>query len=106
MSEMPINLFSFFDSPTQTLLFGWLAGVNSIGLLFMGWDKWQSRQLSARRIPENTLLAVALLGGAASVWVSMFLFRHKTCKTYFFLGVSIFLLLQIFLPFLFVRLIK
>lgn len=96
MGEMPINLFSFFDSPTQTLLFGWLTGVNSMGLLLMGWDKWQSRQLSARRIPENTLLAVALLGGAAGVWVSMFLFRHKTRKTYFFLSVSMLLFLHIF----------
>lgn len=58
-------------------------GVLSLAaLLAHGFDKLQARR-GARRVPERTLHALALLGGFAGAWLGMRLFRHKTRKPVF-----------------------
>jgi uncharacterized membrane protein YsdA (DUF1294 family) len=55
-----------------------LLAVMSVFLFaLMGLDKGRARR-GARRIPERTLFAFALLGGAVGGTAGMFLFRHKT----------------------------
>lgn len=55
-------------------------------LLAHGFDKRLARR-GARRVPERTLHALALLGGFAGAWLGMRLFRHKTQKPVFTLVV-------------------
>ena len=51
--------------------------VNVIAFILYGLDKKYARE-GRWRIPENTLLGIALIGGAAGAWIGMQTFRHKT----------------------------
>ena len=53
--------------------------LNVAALVVYGFDKWRSRG-QGRRVPERTLLWLALLGGWVGAWTAMSLFRHKTQK--------------------------
>lgn len=46
------------------------------------------------RIPESVLLSVALCGGSMGAYVAMHLFRHKTRKPLFSIGLPILISLQ------------
>lgn len=48
-----------------------------------------------RRVPENTLLLIAALGGSPAMLVTMRLIRHKTRHLKFMAGLPVILILQI-----------
>ena len=56
-----------------------LASINVIAFIAFGWDK-RLAETHQRRIPERTLLALALFGGALGALIGQQLFRHKTQK--------------------------
>lgn len=68
--------------------------INALGLILMHQDK-RSARLHRARVPEAVLLGIAILGGAGAITLSMVLFRHKTKKPRFSIGVPVLLLLQI-----------
>ena len=79
----------------------YLIGVNLLTFIAYGIDKHKavrngqkSKHLS-RRIPEATLLLLAVLGGSPAALLAMYLFRHKTLHKKFRYGVPAILLLQI-----------
>ncbi len=83
------------------LVIYYLVGVNFLTFFAYGLDKWKavhnghkSIRLS-RRIPEASLLLLALLGGSPAALLAMYLFRHKTLHRKFRYGVPIILLLQV-----------
>ena len=51
--------------------------MNIIAFILYGLDKKYSRE-GRWRIPEKTLLGIAMIGGAAGAWIGMQTFRHKT----------------------------
>lgn len=51
--------------------------VNIIAFILYGLDKKYARE-GRWRIPEKTLLGIAMIGGAAGAWIGMQTFRHKT----------------------------
>lgn len=53
-----------------------------------------------RRISENTLFIAAIAGGAAGVWLSMFMNRHKTQKPKFRYGIPVILVLNLLVYYL------
>lgn len=57
-------------------------------------DKHKARK-KKWRIPEATLMTVALFGGSLGSWLGMYTFRHKTRHLKFVLGVPAILILQI-----------
>lgn len=57
----------------------WLVGVNAATMLAFGRDK-RLAQLGQWRIPENTLLMLALLGGSPGALAARQIYRHKTRK--------------------------
>lgn len=59
--------------------------INLIGILFMYIDK-RKAMYGKWRIPEKTLIIIAILGGSIGCMVGMKLFRHKTQKIKFVLG--------------------
>lgn len=51
--------------------------MNIIAFILYGLDKKYARE-GRWRIPEKTLLSIAMIGGAAGAWIGMQAFRHKT----------------------------
>ena len=72
----------------------WLLGVNLVGFVLMGLDKWKAKR-GAWRIPEKTLFLTALLGGTVGAMGGMRCFRHKTRHWQFRYGLPLLLVLQL-----------
>lgn len=60
----------------------YLLAINLIGFLIMYVDKKKAKY-GKWRIPEKTLLIIALLGGSIGTITGMYVFRHKTQKLKF-----------------------
>ena len=60
--------------------------VNALTLLFMLVDKHNAVR-RRWRIPEAVLFIVAIVGGCPGIYLGMRLFRHKTRKPAFALGI-------------------
>ncbi len=61
----------------QYIITGFLIIINIIGFILMGIDK--NRAVRRQwRIPERTLLMIALIGGGLGSFLGMYTFRHKT----------------------------
>ena len=72
----------------------YLAAINVLAFLTYGWDKLSAKRSGARRVPERTLFALALLGGSAGAVGGMFFFHHKTRHRSFAVGFPLLLVVQ------------
>lgn len=70
--------------------------INALSFLLMLIDKQKAKK-DRWRIPEKTLIAVALLGGSLGGIAGMKLFRHKTKHPKFYIGLPVILAVQIVL---------
>ncbi|MBQ3105548.1 MAG: DUF1294 domain-containing protein [Lachnospiraceae bacterium] len=77
-------------------LITYLLTINLIGFFAMGLDKRKARKHTFR-IPESTLLMLAVIGGSVGTLLGMYLFRHKTRHWYFAYGLPAILGLQLIL---------
>ena len=77
----------------MNFLLAYLLTVNAAGFLSMLADKLRAKK-NLWRIPESTLLAIAILGGSMGSLMGMYTVRHKTKHKKFTLGVPLILLLQ------------
>ena len=68
--------------------------INLFGIFIMLIDKKKAIK-GTWRIPEKTLLIVALLGGSIGTIIGMYWFRHKTKKLRFTIGFPVILLTEI-----------
>lgn len=78
----------------KLVLFVWLAVVNLLAVVLFGIDKRRAIK-NKWRISEATLLLVALVGGGVGALAGMKLFRHKTQKAKFFVGVPVCITLNV-----------
>lgn len=78
----PINIITY------------LLVINLIGFIVMFIDKRKAVK-GSWRIPEKTLLFIALLGGSIGTIAGMYLFKHKTKKLRFTIGFPVILLTEI-----------
>jgi len=72
----------------------YLALINLTAFILYGADKKKAKR-GQWRIPEKTLLGVAVIGGSAGAILGMFLFRHKTKHWYFRYGLPAILIVQL-----------
>ena len=82
----------------RTILYIWLIGINLALFLVMGADKRAAKRRS-RRVPENSLLALAVLGGSVGGILGMLIFRHKTRHPAFYVGYPAILLIELALTY-------
>lgn len=80
--------------PYYIYCFYYLIIINLLAVIVTVSDK--RRAVSHRwRIPENTLLLIAALGGSPAMLITMRIIRHKTQHKKFMLGIPAILILQI-----------
>lgn len=75
-------------------LLAYLVIINAAGFLIMLIDK-RKAQKNLWRIPERTIMSVAVSGGSVGVLLGMYAFRHKTKHLMFTIGVPVILSVQI-----------
>ena len=73
--------------------------INFAVFIIAGYDKYLATK-NKRRIPENTLFSMALLGGSVGLLFAMLLFRHKTSKSSFIVKFCGIFLIQIMVVYL------
>ena len=78
----------------KTLIVLYLAFFNVLAFVLMYADK-RFAQHRIHRIPESVLVMTAVLGGSVGSWLGMHVFRHKTRKPKFFIGIPAIFVLQI-----------
>lgn len=71
-----------------------VAALNIVAFAAFGIDKWKA-QHNKWRIPESTLLLLALLGGAIGAYAGMKVFHHKTKHKKFTILVPLFVILHL-----------
>ena len=75
-------------------LFIYLLIINALGFALMLIDKFKAKE-NLWRIPERTLIGVALLGGSVGCLWGMYAARHKTKHLKFTIGIPVILAMQI-----------
>ena len=68
--------------------------INALGFLLMLVDKHKARK-NRWRIPEATLMGVAVLGGSIDSLIGMYTVRHKTKHPKFTVGIPLILIVQL-----------
>ena len=78
----------------EKLILIYLVAVNVVTFFLYGIDKWKAKR-SKWRIPEATLLGMAVIGGSIGAWLGMRVWRHKTMHKKFQFCIPVIILLQI-----------
>ena len=74
----------------------YLLAINILTFVVFGVDKYKAIK-KQYRVPEETLFLLAVMGGSAGALAGMFMFRHKTRKWYFRIGIPCIWAVQILL---------
>ena len=89
----PLNkIKTFFDNNFILLIY--LIVINIITFIIYGLDKWLAIK-EKNRVRIATLLGLAFLGGEIGGLIAMRLFRHKTNKEYFTIGLPLILIMHL-----------
>jgi len=72
----------------------YLAVINMVTFFMYGIDKWKAKK-SKWRIPEATLLIMAVVGGSIGAWLGMKVWHHKTLHKKFKYGVPAIIIVQL-----------
>ena len=78
--------------PKLLIIISFFVLVNLIAFLIMLWDKMKSRKGNERRISEGMMFFMAAVFGSVGVYAGMLVFRHKTQKWYFLIGIPMLML--------------
>ena len=70
--------------------------INLFAFCTYGIDKCKAKK-GARRVPEKTLLILALIGGSAGAIAGMMCFRHKIRKAKFMITVPVIFVVEVIL---------
>ncbi len=76
------------------ILWIYIATISLLSVVICIFDKIAAKR-GAWRISENALLTLSALGGAAAMYITMRIIRHKTRHNKFMIGIPIIILLQI-----------
>ena len=92
ISSLRLNFLEFFkDHP---YLLAYILIINLASFFAFAYDKHKAKK-NGWRIKNGLLLALSFTGGAVGGLFAMKLFRHKTQKTYYKLGLPLMVLMQV-----------
>ena len=78
----------------KQLIVIYLVAINVLTFFLYGIDKVKAKR-SKWRIPEATLLGMAIIGGSLGAWLGMRMWHHKTMHKKFHYGIPLILIVQI-----------
>ena len=81
-------------SPGIKIALCYAAVISLITVTVTVYDKIAAKKRPRHRVPENTLLLLAVLGGGPAEYVTMLLIRHKTRHKKFMVGLPVIILAQ------------
>lgn len=76
------------------IISGILLTLNLLTFIIYGIDKFKAKK-AKWRIPESTLLFLAVFGGSIGAWLGLQVWRHKTQHKKFYIGIPMILTLQV-----------
>ena len=95
-NNFSIPIISFFKH--HKFILWYLILINILTFIFFGIDKYKAIN-KKYRISIVTLLLLAGIGGSLGALSAMYIFRHKTKKDYFTVGIPLIIVMQIVLLF-------
>ena len=78
----------------EQLIVVYLVAVNVITFFLYAIDKWKAKR-SKWRIPEDTLLGLAVIGGSIGALLGMKIWHHKTMHKKFRFGIPAIIIIQL-----------
>src|SRR5690554_3395376 len=82
-----MNIISNLNTNEVALLF-YSVAINIISFLTFGLDKAKAKN-NSWRISESTLIILAIIGGSSGALMGMIVFKHKTNKVKFSIGIPL-----------------
>ena len=79
---------------TVLLLVAYVAIINTLAFFVYGIDKLKAKK-GKWRIPESTLLLLAIIGGSIGAWFGIKVWHHKTLHKKFKYGIPLIVIIQI-----------
>ena len=76
------------------LLLSCIIGVNVITFVVYGIDKLKAKK-GKWRVPETTLLLLAIIGGSVGAWCGVKVWHHKTIHLKFKYGIPLIMAVQV-----------
>lgn len=92
-----MTLFSNFTTNENIFLF-YLVSINISSFILFGIDKWRAKR-HKWRISEFLLVFTSILGGASGALMGMSVFKHKSSKKKFYIGIPILIVFNWILAF-------
>lgn len=80
------------------VFFIWFILISAVSIIMTVYDKWAAKH-KKRRVPERTLLSLGFIGGAAAMYLTMKMIRHKTKKKKFMVGLPFEIFLHVLIVF-------
>ena len=78
----------------QHLILIYLVIINVVTFFLYGIDKYKAKR-AKWRIPEATLLGLAIIGGSVGAWLGMKVWHHKTMHKKFKYGIPAMIIIQL-----------
>ena len=78
----------------NSLITYYILGINAITFIIYGIDKLKAKK-GKWRIPESTLLLLAIIGGSIGAWFGIKVWHHKTLHKKFKYGIPLIVIIQI-----------
>lgn len=82
------------------LVVTFLLVINIVAFFAFGADKWKAKK-GKWRIPESSLMLLALVGGSIGAWCGMRVWHHKTMHAKFRYGLPAIFIAQVIILFYF-----
>ena len=76
--------------------------INIVTFIIYGIDKYKAKK-GKGRIPENSLIGLAIIGGSIGAYLGMRVWHHKTMHLKFKYGIPLIIVIQLIIVYMFVK---